>query len=119
MDQKSTIENGNNNPQPSNTKLKFVFSQIKEFDVAAERSRIAKAFLKKKDKKIQQTLNKLVDLFVEEKYEECFLLMKSLGYDNENECPEIEYVSEFIYDAISFMYEYGGIVTLDKKDAKL
>lgn len=85
--------------------MKFEFIEIKEFSVDKERARINKCFkgaLKKK-------LHKIVDLFLEGKAQECLDVINSLGYDEEDECSEKEYISEFISDAMWELCHNGNI----------
>lgn len=76
--------------------MKFEFTEIKEFDVDKERARIDKCFKGQLKKK----LHKIVDLFLDGKAQECLDVINSLGRDEELECSEKEFISEFISDAM-------------------
>lgn len=85
--------------------MKFEFTEVKEFDVDKERRRINKCFkgaLKKK-------LHKIVDLFCVGKAQECLDVINSLGRNEEDECSEKEYISQFISDAMWELCFNGNI----------
>lgn len=81
--------------------MKFLLLDIKEFDVKQERKRINKAF--KNRPKIRQRLHKIVDLFIDEKFNECLKEINKMGYDKKHEISEKEYLPIFVSDALNTM----------------
>lgn len=80
--------------------MKFKFTEVKEFDVDKERKRINNCF----EGELKEKLNKIVDLFCEEKFQECLNVINSLGYDDKKECDEREYIGIFIIDSITNLH---------------
>jgi len=88
--------------------MKFEFTEIKTFDVEKERNRINQCF----EGEIRLKLLKILDLFCEEKFQECLDLINSLEYSKKEECDEKEFVGMFISDSLWEMGDLGVKVRL-------
>lgn len=91
--------------------MKFKITKIEEFDVDKELKRINLCF----KGKLKTKLIKIVNLFCEEKFQECLDLINSLGYDKQNEHSEKEYLGLFISDKM-FELGYGLVDKIEKID---
>lgn len=88
--------------------MKFIKSQEIFFDDVKEEKRINSCFTGKTRTELLNILN----LFREEKYQECLDEINALDYDSEYECSKKEYVCEFISDFmwdLTHGYKYSKI----------
>ncbi len=78
--------------------MKFIFTEVKEFDVEAEYKRIEACF---KDRpRLRKKLEKIVKLFCDEKFQECLDVINTLGRDKELECSQKEFIGLFVSHSI-------------------
>ena len=74
----------------------LVFTQLIEFDLEKEKRRIAGI----EPDSIRKRQEKILNLFVDGKYSECYKEMAKLPYDSKKECDELEYVNVIIFETI-------------------
>jgi len=83
----------------------FAITQFVKFDIEQEQTRL----LKNHTGLALARQQRILQLFLDGKYKECYQAMAQLPYDEENECDEAEYVHPFIFDNVRAMMEYPNI----------
>ena len=83
----------------------YAITQFIKFDVEQEQIRL----LKNHTGLALARQQRILKLFLDGNYKDCYKEMANLPYDEEKECDEAEYVHPFIFDNVRAMMEYPNI----------
>lgn len=88
----------------------FSITQFVRFDVEKEKKRLNSCF---EGEQLHRQLH-IFQLFLDGDHDECYKAMLALPYDEERECPEIEYVCPFIFDVVKSYMEHNKKLIIER-----
>jgi len=84
--------------------MKIAITKIVEFDIDEERERINRVFMK--GTTLHSNLIEICDLFEQGKFIMINDIIKYLGYDDDAQCKEIEFVND---EMLEIIYSKGAV----------